>query len=57
MCLVIMFTSRVFSPDNSKKLVTVWEISLCTSGRSHRVLAENDMFNRLSTQLFVRHFE
>ena len=57
-CPVIMFTSRVmafkmseianlFSPDNSRKLVTVWAISLCTHGRSNRVLAENGMFNRL----------
>ena len=41
-----MFTSKVFSPDNSKKLVTVWAISLCTLGRSHQVLAEKGMFNR-----------
>ena len=44
-CLAIMFTSKVFFPDDSKKLVTVWAISLCTCGRSHRVLAENGMFN------------
>ena len=38
-----------FSPDNRKNLVTVWEISLRTPGRSYRVLAENGMFNRLWT--------
>ena len=60
--LVIMFTPRVrvfkmseianlfvFSADNSKKLVTVWEIYLSTAGRSYRVLAENGVVNRLWT--------
>ena len=57
-CLVIMFTSRVmafkmsemaiflFFPDNIKKLVTVWAISLSKRGRSHQFLAEDGMFNR-----------
>ena len=60
--LVIMFTPRVrvfkmseianlfvFSADNNKKLVTVWEIYLSTAGRSYRVLAENGVVNRLWT--------
>ena len=53
-----MFTSRVmafkmsemaiflFFPDNIKKLVTVWAISLSKRGRSHQFLAEDGMFNR-----------
>ena len=47
-----MFTSRVMAFKMSEManfiyflLITVWAISLCTSGRSHRVLAENGMFN------------
>ena len=61
-CLVIMFTSRVITFKmseianyfcvlliKSKKFVRVWAISLSIRGRSHRVLAENGMFNRLWT--------
>ena len=47
--------SLLFSPDNSKALVTVWEISLSKRGRSHRFLAENGIFNSLWTLLFVRY--
>ena len=63
-CLVIMFTSIkcqkwlfcLFLPDNSKKLVTVWAISLSKRGRSHLFLAEDGMFNRLWTLLFVSYY-
>ena len=61
-CLVIRFTSRVmvfkmseianffvFSADNSKKLVTIWAIYLSAPERSHQVLSENGMVNRLWT--------
>ena len=56
-----MFTSRamalkmsemaifVFSPDNSKKLVTVSAISVSRRGRSHQFVAKNSMFIRLWT--------
>ena len=36
----------VFSADNSKKFVTVWEIYL-SAQRRYEVIAENDMVNRL----------
>ena len=61
LCLVIMFTPIVmvlkmsevaiffvFSADNSKKFVTVWEIYLSAQER-YWVIAENGMVNRLWT--------
>ena len=36
----------VFSADNSKKAVTVWEVYL-SAQRRYEVVAENDMVNRL----------